>query len=479
MSAREGRGQNRKPAGLPAKRGGAGTPARRGSARPPATVTSQQATGEAEDTSRRWSAKGPVTAGLLGLLLLVGGFGGWAALSEITGAVIASGRIEVERNRQVVQHPDGGVVEEVLVTEGDTVAAGDLLIRLEGEALRSELAVVEGQLLEVLARRGRLEAERDDADEIVFPALLLETENPVAAELMEGQRRLFEARQESEAQQGEQLARQSEQIGNQIEGFESQQQAIATQLDLLEDERSDQQSLLDRGLAQAARVSALQREAANLSGTAGELTASAAEARSRITEIEIQRLRLGSERREQAISMLRDLQFNEIELSERRRTLMSQIERLDIRAPVAGAVYGLQVFGSQSVVSPAEPVLYIVPQDRPLVITAQVAPTDIDQIRVDQVVSLRFSAFDQRTTPELFGHVTQISADAFTEEGSRVSYYRAEIALDEGQIERMPESFTLIPGMPVEAFLRTDSRSPLAYLIKPFTDYFAKAFRET
>lgn len=426
----------------------------------------------------RWNIRGPLLLGMLGLVLLVGGFGTWAVASRITGAVISSGRIEVDQNRQVIQHPDGGVVAEILIEEGGTVAVGDILIRLDSEALHSELAVVEGQLLEVLARRARFEAERDNAEGLVFAPLLLETDNPVAADLMEGQSRLFEARLESAAQERDQLAKRSEQISSQIEGIEAQQQAIEQQLAYIEEELTDQQTLLDRGLAQASRVLALQREQSNLAGTAGELTASIAQAEGRITEIDIEILRLTTTRREEAITRLRDLQFNEIELSEQRRALLTRLERLDIRAPVAGIVYGLTVFAPRSVIRPADPVMYIVPQDRPLVITTQVLPQDIDQIFVGQDVALRFSAFDQRRTPELFGEVTQVSADAFQDQGSQVSYYRAEISLDEGEIDRLPADMVLIPGMPVEAFIATDERSPLDYLIKPLADYFAKAFRE-
>ena len=429
--------------------------------------------------ARRWSAVQPLWIGWLSLLILVGGVGGWAAMASITGAVIAMGQIEVDQNRQVIQHPDGGVVAEILVKEGDTVEAGDLLIRLDSEQLTSELAVVEGQLLEVLARRARFEAERDDATALVFDPLLLETTNPVAPELMEGQNRLFEARLETTMRETEQLARRNDQVGDQIDGIRAQQAAIATQLTLIEQELVSQQSLLDRGLAQAARVSELQREQANLQGRMGELTASVAQAESRITETDIEILRIGSARREDAITRLRDLQFNEIELSEKRRALLTRLERLDIRTPVSGIVYGMQVFAPRSVIRPADPVLFLVPQDRPLIIAVQVQTIHIDQLFVGQEVALRFSAFDQRRTPELFGHVVQISADAFQDQTSGAAFYRANIELSEGEAARLPEDMVLVPGMPVEAFIRTDERTPLDYLIKPFTDFLAKAFRES
>ena len=430
-------------------------------------------------TDRTWSTRRPMLIGLAALLLLVGGFGTWAATATISGAVIASGRIEVDQNRQVVQHPDGGVVDEIYVNEGDYVEAGALLIRLDASDLRSELSIVESQLFELLARRARLEAERDGADTVTFDPLITETASPDIMELRDGQARLFEARRETMNREAEQLLRRREQIANQIDGIRAQQEALTEQLSLIDEELANQQALLDRGLAQASRVLGLRRERANLAGRAGEFAASAAQAEGRITEIDIEILKLTTQLREDAITRLRDINYTELELRERRRTLIDRLDRLDIRAPVSGIVYGKRVFAPRSVVQSADPLLFLIPQDRPLVIASQVPPIHIDQIFVGQEVLLRFSAFDQRRTPELTGRVVQISADAFQDESTQVSYYRAEIVLSEDQQARLPADMTLVPGMPVEAFIRTDDRTPLAYLIKPLADYFAKAFRES
>ncbi|MCG3269382.1 HlyD family type I secretion periplasmic adaptor subunit [Yoonia sp. I 8.24] len=432
-----------------------------------------------DPTQHNWSAKRLLWAGILTLIVLVGGFGTWAVLAQITGAVVTSGQIEVDRNRQVVQHPDGGVVSEILVVEGDTVEAGDLLVRLDASVLQSERAVVEGQLFEILARRARLEAERDGADTLTFDATLTEAGTVEAAELIAGQNRLFAARRDSNQSAVEQLHQQSAQIASQIDGITAQQTALATQRALIAQELADQQTLLDRGLAQASRVLSLQREEASLLGTMGDLSAQAAQAAERATEIDLQILALSTTRREEAITRLRDLQYNQLELAERRRTLIRQLDRLDIRAPVSGVVYGMQVFAEQSVIRAADPVLFLIPQDRPLVIATQVNVQDVDQIYVGQEVTLRFSAFDRSRTPELFGTVTQVSADAFQNENSGQSFYRAEVQLNDGEIARLPADMTLIPGMPVEAFIRTADRSPMGYLLKPLADYFAKAFRET
>lgn len=386
--------------------------------------------------------------------------------------------IEVDQNRQVVQHLDGGVVTEILVDEGDLVTAGDVLVRLDAQDIQAGLSVVEGQLFEILARRARFEAERDSADTLAFDPLLDEGDADTVQSLKDGQNNLFDARLDSVARRSEQLANRKDQIASQMRGIAAQQDALGTQLGLIDEELSSQQSLLDRGLAQASVVLNLQRERARLQGQVGELTASVGGAGERITEIEIEILSLATTRREEAITRLRDLQFNELELREQRTTLVRQLERLDIRAPVGGIVYGLQVFGTRAVIRPADPLLFIVPQDRPLVITAQVAPTDVDVLTIGQEVSLRFSALDQRTTPELYGTVALVSADAFTDNATSASYYRAEITLNDGEIARLSTGATLIPGMPVEAFIRTADRTPLNYLTRPLMDYIARTFRD-
>lgn len=428
-----------------------------------------------------WSAARPVILGFVGLLALVGGFGTWASLAQISGAIVASGRIEVDRNRQVVQHQTGGTVAQILVDEGDAVRAGDVLLRLDDVQMRSQLAIAEGQLYELMARRGRLEAERDAVAQITYDAELIAAgaSNSDLQELMDGQSNLFHARRASVAQEIDQLGKRAGQIASQIVGIKAQETSLAQQLTLIQQELTSQQTLLDKGLAQAGAVLTLQREAARLNGSLGELAASKAQAEGRITEIDIERLKLGTGTREEAITRLRDLRYRELELIEQRSALRSEIDRLAIRAPVSGVIYGLQVRTPRSVIRAAEPVMYLVPQDRPLVIVARVALIHIDQIIAGQDVHLRLSALDQRTTPELFGKVVQISADAFEDDASGQSYYRAEITLNPGELDKLAPGTVLIPGMPVETYIKTSDRTPLAYLIKPLADYFARAFRES
>ncbi|MFN3278839.1 MAG: HlyD family type I secretion periplasmic adaptor subunit [Paracoccus hibiscisoli] len=428
----------------------------------------------------RWPVRGPIIAGIIGVVVLVGGFALWATTTRISGAVVASGQVEVESNRQIVQHPDGGVVQQIAVSEGAQVAAGELLLSLDGTLLRTEHTIVEGQYFEILARRGRLEAERADAPQIGFADELLTaaTRDPALAELIEGQSSLFLTRLDTLRQSLDQLAQQSGQIDSEVDGIDAQIAALARQRDLIGRELTDQQTLLARGLAQASRVLALEREAARMDGELGSLQAARASAAIRQTQLEIQRLRLAAERREEAETQLRDLGYRQLELAERRRSLTEQLDRLEIRAPVSGIVYNMQVTTPRSVIRPADPLLYIIPQDRPLVIGARVATINIDEIQLGQPVVLRFSAFSSRTTPEIDGRLDRISADALMDEATRTPYYRAEVSIPPDQMDKLG-GLALVPGMPVEVYIQTGDRSPMAYLMKPLTDYFNRAFRES
>lgn len=429
---------------------------------------------------RAWSPRKPLMLGLIAIVLLVGGLGVWAVTTTLSGAIVANGMIEVESNRQAVQHPDGGVVDEVLVREGDVVEAGQVLIRLDRQRLTSELSIIESQLFKLMAQRGLFEAERDGAAEITFdPELLAAVDRyPEIGEMLDSNRRLFAQRAENLASSIEQLGKRKAQIASQIEGLNAQYTALESQLALVEQELTGQVKLQEQGLAQLTRVLGLQREQASLLGSSGEIVASIAQSEGQITEIDIEIQKQQAQMREEAIAQLSQQEGNELELAERRRALLEQLNRLDIRAPVAGAVHELTVFGERSVIRPAEPILFIVPQDRPLIIAVQVETIHIDQVHVGQDVVLRFSAFDTRRTPEIWGRVISVSPDVIQDQRTGRTYYRARVEISEGETSKLPEGSVLVPGMPVQAYLRTGERSPAAYLLRPFIDYFTTAFRE-
>lgn len=430
-------------------------------------------------TDAALSVRGPLTLGFAAILALVAGFGLWATRTHLAGAIVAQGQIEVQDDRRIIQHPDGGLVAEVLVREGDTVAVGAPLLRLDGAALHSDLRIVEDRLTELAARAARLTAERDGTPIPAFPADLLAraSRDPAVAAQIDGQRRLFAARTVTLDAARDQLDRRIAQVRAQGDGLAAQRTALDAQLALVGKELSAQQSLRDKGLVSQSAVLALQHESARLLGQIGELTANLARTADQVTEIEIQVGSLVTHRREEAATELREIGPTILELTETRRALQERIDRLEIRAPVAGVVLGLQALAPQSVLRAADPVLTLVPQDRPLVITARVSPLQIDVVTLGQPAELVLSAFPAAEVPHLTGHVTMVSADVLTDPQTGAAHYIARLELDPGQHDRLGER-TLLPGMPVQVFLQTGTHTPLAYLLQPFTAYFSRALRE-
>lgn len=434
---------------------------------------------ETGSRDKMWSGRRYAIAGYTTVFVLLGGMGAWAALTRINGAVVAAGIIEVASNRQVVQHLTGGVVGEIRVKEGDTVKVGDVLMRLDDTFDRSELAVIEGQLFSLLGTAARLQAEQDDKTEITFDPDLLKAAatDPEAAEIVTGQKRLMAARAETRDKQAAQLQEKKAQIAKQNEGLQSRIQALQTQVSLIGKELEAQNKLLAQSLTNASRVLALQREEAEIRGTISQATSNIAENTGRVAEIEIAILNIHSTVREEATTSLREIEAKIAELKERRNAKLETLGRMDITAPMAGVVLGMQVHALRSVIRPADPLLYIIPQEQDLVISTQISPTQIDQVHVGQMAHIRFGAFDHRSTPEIFGHVTKVAADVLSDQRTGATFYKAEIKPDAGEMAKLGDKHVM-PGMPVETFIQTAERSPLEYLVKPLADYFTKAFRE-
>lgn len=428
---------------------------------------------------RQWSARWPLIVGLCAAIILVAGIGVWSVRVEIAGAIVANGTLQVENESQVVQHPDGGVVAEIPARNGDFVEAGDTLVQLDATFLETELSVIEGQLAEIFARKARLHAERDGDENVTFgprPELTLVSRDRVE-EQVAGQASLFEAKFNSMAREKQQIQRQQGQVLDQIEGLRSQLVAVERQLALIRRELRDVDSLVQRGLAQMQRLLALQRSEAELEGRVGALISQIAEAETQISGLELDVLRLDDRRREEAITQLRDLEVNERELTERRIALVERLGRLKIVAPVSGIVFGSTVFAERAVVRAAEPLLYLVPNNQPLHVSARIDPVDVDQIYPGQEVALVFSAFSRRTTPEGSGSISIVSADATTDEMTGMPYYEATVVIDDQSMASL-DGLELLPGMPVETYIRTDDRTPLSYFLQPLSVYFARAFRE-
>ncbi|MBV0912166.1 HlyD family type I secretion periplasmic adaptor subunit [Anianabacter salinae] len=426
-----------------------------------------------------WSPARHLWLGMLVLTFGVGGFGAWAVTTQIDGAVVAAGSVTVEARRQAVQHPDGGLVSALHVREGDRVEAGAPILTLDGTELQARRALVARDMVETTARIDRLKAEVLLADTVTYRARLLDLAKaePDIAALLADETALFTARRDTLAQTVAQLSERKVQTEAVVRGRTRQRNASITQRALIADELQGLEDLLARGLTESSRVTVLRRDAAALEGRIGELEAGIAEARSSIAGFEVERLRLQAEFREAAQEELRSLQPKEAELAERLRVIETEIGRLVLRAPMTGTVLALRAFTVGGVISPGDEIASIIPADVPLVLSVEVEPGQIDRVSVGQAARLRFPAFNARTTPEVDGHVRTVSADAMADPQSGRRFFTVELSLDPGAVEALGGN-RLVPGMPVEAFIRTDARTPASFLFKPVADYLAHALRE-
>lgn len=417
------------------------------------------------------------SAALAGILVaLVGGFTTLSAAIDVSGAVIASGNLVVESELKKIQHPSGGVMSEILVSEGARVAKDQVLLRLDPTVAKATLNAVTNDLWELSARRARLEAERDGASEPVFDRALLAAASELSlASLVTGERTLFRYRTEALLGQKAQLRERIKQLHDEASGLEGQKEAKRLELQLVEKELEGIRELWEKKLIPSARMMALERERARLGGEAGKLAATLAQTKGKVAETELQIIEIDQTSRTDVAKQLADIRAKTSELTEKRATALDQSERIDIRAPQAGIVLGLSVHTLGGVIAAGEQLMQIVPANDALIAEARVRPVDVDQIRVGQPASLRFSNLNQRTTTEIDGHVIRISADAVRDERVDEPYYVVRLRFDPGSI---PSETVLLPGMPVEAFIRTDPRSLASYLVKPMADQMRRAFRE-
>lgn len=409
--------------------------------------------------------------GLIALLVLSCGV--WAATTPIAGAVIASGVVVVESNVKKVQHPAGGVVAEIPVKNGDPVTGGDIVLRLDDTQARANLGIVASQLVQLVGRKARLEAERDQKNVIVFPAAFLAS-GVEAMAIAEGEKRLFDLRRASKQGQVAQLTERIGQIKEEIKGLTAQREAKNGEVGLMIEELDRLEQLRRKELMASNRILAAQRDLTRLKGEWGALIAQTARAQGQISEMELQILALDQTMQTESTKELRDMEARLAELAERRVAADDQLKRIVLRAPQTGLVHDLSVHTVGGVINAGETVMMIVPAQEELGIEARIATSDIDQVHVGQEAALRFPALNQRTTPEIKGIVTRIGADLTKEAQSNTVFYAVRIRPLNDQHEKL----RLVPGMPVEAFIATGERTAITYLVKPLSDQFARAFRE-
>lgn len=409
---------------------------------------------------------------------LVGGVGVWAWTTEVSGAVVIPGHIVVEDNAKKVQHPTGGVVGELLVREGDLVEEGDVLVRLDSTQATVNLAIVSKSIDELEIRQIRLESERDGDSQVAFPSSLAKRSSADLefSRVLEGEQKFFELRRASRIGQESQLRERVQQLREQIKGVEEQLQAKKVELALIESELKGVHELREKNLIPVQRVMALERDRARLRGEHGALVATVAQTTARISETELQILQIDQNQRTEVGKELAGIRAKLAELAERKVAAEDQLRRIEIRSPAAGLVHQLAVHTVGGVVAAGEALMMIVPSGEALSVEARLPPETIDQVRLGQQAIMRFSAFNQRTTPEAYGVLRRISADLTTDNRTGAAYYVVRLEISDEERARLKQR--IIPGMPVETFIQTGDRSVISYLMKPLTDQMTRAFRE-
>ncbi len=428
--------------------------------------------------SARQSIKKHLVAGGAIVLLLAFGVGGWASTTQIAGALIAQGSIVVDSNVKKVQHPTGGVVGKVFAQDGDRVKAGQILVQLDDTVTRANLAIVTKGLDELAARKARLVAERDGEQSITFPPdLLARASNSGVANAIDNERKLFELRRSARSGQKAQLRQRIGQLKDEIIGLTAQLEAKARETTLINKELEGVRDLYQKNLVPINRVTALERDAARIEGERGQLLASVAQAKGKTSETELQIIQIDQDLSSEVAKDMREVDAKTGEFVERKVTAEDQLKRIDIRAPGDGIVLESKVHTVGGVITAGDTIMLIVPESDKLQVEAKINPRDIDQVQVGQAAVLRFDAFNSRTTPEVNGTVTRISADTTTDQRTGQSFYTTRISMTKEELARLGD-VKLIPGMPVEAFVQTGDRTVLSYLIKPLQDQFMRAFRE-
>ncbi|OBZ95207.1 hemolysin secretion protein D [Pararhizobium polonicum] len=419
-----------------------------------------------------------ITAVSVLAVALVAGVGGWATTTELSSAIVAGGTVVVENNVKKIQHLTGGIVGEVLVKEGDSVTAGQILIKLDGTTVRANLSIVQNTLAQLYARRARLLAEQIGSDDFKIPENLEElTSSTPASVLEQSERKLFISRKSALVGMKSQLASRKDQLADETKGLTVQLDAIADALKLIGEELTGLDKLYGQGLVSMQRLTELKRDRAQLEGDRGARIAARAQAAGKSSEIDLQILQLDEDRRTENAKELTDVEGKIAEYEDRRIAAIDQLKRIDIRAPLDGRIYQLAVHTVNGVINPGEVLMLVVPGADSLTVEAKIATHDIDQIRLGQPVEVRFSAFNQRTTPIVEAEVVTIAPDIVTDQRTGMTYYPLRIKPKPASLAGL-KGLALYPGMPAEVFIKIADRTVLSYLAKPLTEQIQHTFRE-
>lgn len=429
--------------------------------------------------SRIGVGHGAIKFGLWSMVFVFGGFGLWAALAPIDSAAVAPGVVVLDADKKVIQHLEGGIVEEILVREGDHVEAGQALVRLSQTAAEARADLIRSQYYAEKAAEARLIAERDAQDTIAFPAELDVKGLHVKEieEAIKAQNGLFSSRKKALEGEVSILNQRMAQFKEEIIGLEAQQQAVTRQRELIGEEEATVAKLVAQGNAAKPRLLALQRSKADLGGQQGEYAASIARANQGISEAQIAIVNKRNEFQNNVVKELREVQVNVTTLGEQLKASQDILNRIVIAAPQSGIVTGLKVHTKGGVITPGQEVMSIIPQDDKLIVEAKVSVRDIDIVYAGLKAKIRLTAYRVRHVPPLEGTVQTISADRFVDQARGEAYYLARVEVDDEQTEKL-KNVKLYPGMPADVLIVTGERTMLSYLLNPITEEVYKAFRE-
>ncbi|MEM7749279.1 MAG: HlyD family type I secretion periplasmic adaptor subunit [Pseudomonadota bacterium] len=419
-----------------------------------------------------------IRLGMRTVYSLIAGLIIFGGIVSINGAVVATGTVTVENNYKTIQHPDGGVVAQIHVRNGELVKVGQELVTLDKTEDRANLSIIESRILSRQIQLARLKAERDRKPRFELPVDI----KPVASEprlapTISSQRALFEARLQSRTGEQKVLTQRVEQLTAQLTGLQAQLDSRKAERDLTQTDLAAVKKLFKKGFANRQRLTALARDNARLEGEVGRLLGDVVRIQGALTEAQLQKVQSEKTFTESVVDELQKIEADLSELEENQTKLRQKLKRTIVRSPYSGRVHALQIHTEGGVIKPANSIMQIIPDGERLVIEARVPPQQIDRVRQGSSAGIRFPAFNARSTPRLEGKVVTVSPAQINDQQGE-TYFTALIEIPSAEIGKIPTEHRLIPGMPAEVYIVTGARSILSYFLKPLVDAMFPAFRE-
>ena len=430
-----------------------------------------------ERTASRQSLRKPIMAGIIVIAVGFGGFFSWAFTAELDSAAVASGSVIVDSRKKVVNHFEGGILKKLLVEEGDRVKAGQTLMLLDGTRSESELGQLRGERYGLIAKLARLRAEQSGRGEIDFPEQILNAEQDYVADILLDEKRLFGKRNEVYDAKRNAQAKQIEQFDAEARALESQINARTRQEKLVAEQLKGIRQLAEKGFATRTQLVEIENNWSDLVGDMGEFKAQKAAAEQQKAEAEINLASIEMERQSDIATEIQEAQLALNDVTQRIRASEDVLNRREVKAPQDGIVANIQIRTPGGVISPAEPIMDIIPENEPLLIEAMINRQDIDSVHVGSKAQIKLTAYSQRRLAPLDGEVRYVAADQTVDEKRDSSYYIVRAAINPDALAKR-DDIEIRPGMPADILILKSPRRAIDYLIDPITESMSRAFRE-